>query len=543
MNQLGTHPGTQQAPQPAPQPANAWRPAGADERGLPGAPSSERKPRRGDRLIARLEGFDERGRARGKAQAASGAYSVELARGVPGDEVEIEVLGRRRQALHARILGWRSAAPARVAPRCAHAGTCGGCSFQDCAYDAQLAAKSRLLSRTLERAGLDPRSFDLRAIEPAPRTFGFRAKMDFTFSSRRFVLADEPQNASADFALGLHPRDFHGKVIDVGRCEIQFERANRILATVRELCRAHGFEPWDVVRHTGFVRHLVLRESRATGEILANLVTSSESPERMAPFARELAARLECVTTFVQNVHSKPAQAALSEREIVHHGPGFVRERLGAIEFRLSARSFFQTNVAQAERLLEVVLEELAAPSDATVADLYCGTGAFALNVARRVRAVRGYELVESAIADARATATANGVTNASFVAGDLARTLAEDSPTAPITSSALAAPAAPATLATLANPANSAPDAPPPARATHVIADPPRAGLHPKTLAALIALAPERIVLVACHAPSGARDAAGLVAAGWRLERVRPLDFFPHGPHLETVFTLSRTP
>lgn len=509
--------------------SNAARTSGSSEPAADRVTSTARKPRRGDRLVARLEGFDERGRARGKTQDPSGAYSVELARGVPGDEVEIEVLGRRRQALHARVIAWRSAAPARIAPRCAHVGTCGGCSFQDCAYDAQLAAKVSLLSRTLERAGLAPRSFELRAIEGAPRTFGFRAKMDFTFSSRRFVLADEPANAPADFALGLHPRDFHGKVIDVGRCEIQFERANSILATVRELCRAHGFEPWDVVRHTGFARHLVLRESRATGEILANLVTASEAPERMAPFARELAARLPCVTTFVQNVHSKPAQAALSEREIVHHGPGFVRERLGAIEYRLSSNSFFQTNVAQAERLLEVVLEELAAPALATVADLYCGTGAFALNVARHVREVRGYELVESAVADARATAFANGVTNATFVAGDLARTLAADA-------QADAADARADEAVAELEPLRASP-------ATHVIADPPRAGLHPKTLAALIALAPERIVLVACHAPSGARDAAGLVSAGWRLERVRPLDFFPHGPHLETVFTLSRTP
>jgi 23S rRNA (uracil1939-C5)-methyltransferase len=147
--------------------------------------------------------------------------------------------------------------------------------------------------------------------------------------------------------------------------------------------------------------------------------------------------------------------------------------------------------------------------------DLYCGTGAFALNVASRARSVRGFELVQSAVADARATALANGVANASFVAGDLARTLA------PIA-------------------AGGAADSEDP-RAALAIADPPRAGLHPKTLAALSERAPRRIVLIACHAPSGARDSAALVAAGWRLVRVRPFDFFPHGPHLETVFTMER--
>ncbi|MBI5431505.1 MAG: 23S rRNA (uracil(1939)-C(5))-methyltransferase RlmD [Planctomycetes bacterium] len=474
------------------------------------APSNLRKPRHGDRLVATVEGFDERGRARGRTCDASGEYAVELARGVPGDEVEIEVLGRRRQALHGRVLAWTRASADRVAPRCAHFAACGGCSFQDAAYPAQLAAKARLLERTLSRAGLALGAFELQPIRPAPAVFGYRTKMDFTFSARRWIDLDEPAGAVADFALGLHPRDFHGKVIDVGRCEIQFERGNHVLRTVRELCRELDFAPWDVVRHTGFARHLVLRESRATGELLANLVTATEEPERMATFARELLRRAPAITTFVQNLHSKPAQAALSERELVHQGPGFVRERLGETEFRLSSNSFFQTNVAQAEALLETVVEELAPGGDEHVDDLYCGTGALGLNLARRVRAVTGFELVEAAVADARATAAANGIENATFVAGDLAHTLVAE-----------ARPAGEPTLA---------------------VVDPPRAGLHSKVLAALIVRAPRRIVYVACHAASGARDAAELVTAGWRLVRVRPLDFFPHTPHLETVFTLERT-
>ncbi|MCE9593184.1 MAG: 23S rRNA (uracil(1939)-C(5))-methyltransferase RlmD [Planctomycetes bacterium] len=465
--------------------------------------NQQRKPRYGDRRIAQVDGWNGRGRPRGK----SGEFTVELTRGVPGDEVEIEVLGRRRDELRARPLAWLGVSPSRVAPRCAHFAACGGCSFQDCDYATQLVHKARGLERALRLAGLDTTAVELHPVAPAPAAFGYRSKMDFTFADRRWIAKDEPADAPAAFALGLHPRDFHGKVIDVGWCEIQFSRGNGIVAAVRELSLAHGFEPWSNVAHTGFARHLVLRESRATGEILVNLVTSTEARERMEPFVRELVARVPAITTFVQNLHSKPAQAALSEREIVHHGPGFVRERLGRIEFRLSANSFFQTNVAQAEALLATVVEELAPTPDDRLHDLYCGTGAFALNLAHRVRAVVGFELVASAVDDARATAVANGVANARFVAGDLA-------------------------LAPMGDAAE------PP---TAAIADPPRAGLHPKTLAALIASGPRRIVYIACHAPSGARDAAALVAAGWRLARVRPLDFFPHTPHLETVFTFER--
>jgi len=290
----------------------------------------------------------------------------------------------------------------------------------------------------------------------------------------------------------------------VGDCRIVFEEAEAILATARALARELGLSAWDTRSQTGLLRHLVLRRSWATGEVLLDLVTSAEAEAELAPWFAGLLARHPEVATAVQTIHTGVAKTALGERTLVRHGPGHISERLGGFEFRLSAKSFFQTNTPQAERLLAVVLEEAALTGAERVLDLYCGVGSLTLPLARRAAHVSGHELVEEAVLDARATAERNGVANVDFVAGDVARTLAHG------------------------------------ARADVVVVDPPRGGLHPDVTAALAAAAPRRLVYVSCNVKSAARDAAKLVEAGFRLVRVRPVDLFPHTPHCECVLTLE---
>jgi hypothetical protein len=251
--------------------------------------------------------------------------------------------------------------------------------------------------------------------------------MDFSFSTRRWIEPGEPAGASHGFALGLHPREFYGKVIDIGACSIQFPGADAILASVRRLALAHGLEAWDAKLHTGLLRHLVLRASRATGAILVNLVTAAEAPERIGPFARELLAAHPEITTLVQNLHASPALAALSERELVLHGPGTIVERVAGLDFRLSAHSFFQTNTAQAETLFRIVGEEAApAPSD-VVYDLYCGAGAFALLLARRARSAWVSRSSSPPCATRSRTRAPTEIANAHFRCVDLGRPLPED--------------------------------------------------------------------------------------------------------------------
>jgi 23S rRNA (uracil1939-C5)-methyltransferase len=468
------------------------------------------KPRRGDELELTIERVDARGRPCGRARHATGEYAVALRRGVIGARVRVRVTRRRGERVEGHPVDVLEPGPHAVAPRCGHFGTCGGCSFQDVAYPAQLAIKHAIVEQALAARGLQ------LAVDPcaAAVPWGYRNKMEFTFG-RRWVDAGEPEHAPADFALGLHPLGQHRKVFDLLECPIQSDAMTAVVQTARRLAVERGLEAWDLRAHAGLLRHLVLRRSSASGELMAVLVTSTEDPGRIRPYAAELLAAHPEITTLVQAINARHGQTALGERELVLHGPGWITERLGGLagspgglELRLSARSFFQTNSRAAETLLAVVREEAACgPSDA-VLDLFCGTGLFALALARGARAVEGWELAPEAVADARANAQRNGIENARFTAGDVARLLA-------------------------AAGSEPGPDV--------VVVDPPRAGLHPSVPPALAALRPRRLVYVSCNPRAAAADLAFLAGAGLELQRARPIDLFPHTPHVECVFTLER--
>ncbi len=465
--------------------------------------NAERKPRRGDLFELTLERFDERGDALGRA----GEYAIELARAIPGERVRAEVRWRRRNRLGARVAERLEPSPHAVEPRCAHFGSCGGCSFQSLAYAAQLEGLHGLVERAFRAQGFGA-ELEITPVEGARELYGYRNRMEFTFSNRRWIARDEPPGAEAGFALGLHAPGLHSKVIDVAACPIQPAAVDRILATLRSAARARGLEPWDQRTHTGLLRHALLRSSRASGEILVDLVTSRDAPGEVEPYAQAVLALHPEITTFVQNVNTRHGQTAQGERERVLHGPGFIVERLLGLSFAVSANSFFQTNSAQAERLFGLVRELAGTRGDERVFDLYCGTGTIALVLAAQAREVVGFELAPSAVADARANAARNSIGNARFVEGDVLAALGRE-----------------------------------PGEPDVCVVDPPRAGLHPRLLPVLGALAPRRIVYVSCNPVSGARDARALAGFGYRVRQVRPIDLFPHTPHVESVFALERAP
>jgi 23S rRNA (uracil1939-C5)-methyltransferase len=469
-------------------------------------PIQERKPARGDLLEVTLDRIDERGRTLG----ASGEYTVAVRGGIAGARVVARVEKRRRNGIEA--VQERELAPSRdaVTPRCRHVASCGGCSFQALDYPAQLGAKRALLAQLLAPLSVA----DVPAVLACGEPWNYRNKMDFSFGRARWIEAGEPLDAPRDFALGLHARGHYQKVLDIQACEIAFAGAAAIVNTVRELARAHGLAPWDVRTHAGLLRHLVLRRSWATGEILADLVTSAAAPETLAPLAAEILARHPELTTLVQHVNERPATIAVGELAAVFKGNGRIEERLDGLVYSISAESFFQTNTPQAEVLARLVRDWSAVAPGETLFDLYCGCGSFALSLARALGPERvvGFELVEAAIVDARANAARNGLDGVRFVAGDLAATL---------TPEALA-------LRGLARP-------------TVCVVDPPRAGMHPKVRESLALLEPERIVYVSCNPRTGALDLAFLLARGYVLRAVQPVDLFPHTPHVECVFRLER--
>jgi 23S rRNA (uracil1939-C5)-methyltransferase len=212
------------------------------------------------------------------------------------------------------------------------------------------------------------------------------------------------------------------------------------------------------------------------------------------------------ITTLVQTINSTFSHTSLGESTRVLSGPGVIRERVCSLELSVSSNSFFQTNTPQAERLFELVRSAVAARPGDCVHDLYCGGGAISLVLAPDAREVVGFEVIGSAIRDARDNARRNGISNATFVEGDVALELNADHPPPQV-----------------------------------CVTDPPRAGMHPKVLEALVGLAPRRIVYVSCNPHSAAREVLFLVAHGWKLARVQPVDLFPHTPHVECVLTLER--
>jgi 23S rRNA (uracil1939-C5)-methyltransferase len=463
--------------------------------------ATARKPRRGDVVVVHVDGFD----ARGAATGSSSEYRVRLRRGLPGELVRARVIRRRRARIDAVTIERLEESPRRVPPRCAHFGSCGGCAFQDLEYGAQLEGKRDLVeSAFAARPALA--GIPIEPVLPAPDPFGYRNKMEFSFGAQRWIESREPEDAPLGPALGLHARTVYSKVVDVASCPIQSPAADRVLAATREIAIAHGLSFWDARTHAGLLRHLVLRVARATGEILVAVVTSEDARDAVDRLARDLLERDLGITTIVHGVNARPADTAVADDLRVVFGPGTIRERLFDLVFSLSLASFFQTNTKGAERLVDLVREEAALAGTETVFDLYCGTGALGLSLARSAREIVGFEITPSAVLDARANAAANGIANARFVEGDVLAGISDV-----------------------------------PERPDLVLLDPPRPGLHPRVIPALLALAPPRIVHVSCNPAALARDLEALVAGGYRAGPVRPIDLFPHTPHVECVVRLDR--
>ena len=473
-----------------------------------------RKPRRDDRFVARVTGYDARGRPAGRV----GEYAVEWQRwvgapgsgAVPGALLEGDVMRRRKSTLHARIATVLEPSPDAVAPACEHFGSCGGCTSQDFAYEAQLRELERRLADLYAELPLP----EPARVAPSPKVFGYRNKMDFSFASQRWTEEGEADpERPLDFALGLHVRGVFQKVLDVRSCAIHFEGADELLASVRERTHATGLAAWDVHDHTGFWRHAVLRRGVASGETLLFLVTAPvvDDAQRAAleRVTRELVERHPDLTTIVHGETASLAKSANSDHVTTLHGPGQIVDALRGARFRISAESFFQTNTRAAEGMLEWIAERLGDERGGTLHDLYCGAGAIGLALSDVFANVVGIERVEAAVEDARRNAAENGIANASFHAGDVPELLAGELSGLPT------------------------PDV--------AVLDPPRAGLHRNLLEQLAANPPRRLVYVSCNPVAAASNLASLCESAYEIRAVRAFDLFPHTPHVETVFDLER--
>lgn len=454
------------------------------------------KPHRGDTLTVSIDDLAFGGDGVGRVDG----YVMFVRGGIPGDRLRVRVTEARARFGRGAIEAVETPSPDRIEAPCEYFGRCGGCRLQHMAYAAQLAFKEKQVRDCLERLGGLP-AFELRPIVPAGERFAYRNKMEFT-------VAGSPDGP----AIGLHEADRYDAVIDIERCLLQSDVMNAMLAETRALVRARNLTAYEADANgegRGLLRFVTLRDGRRTGQAMVNLVAAAPDVETLAPLAEELRARVPAIASVVLNVNANKASVAVGSEEHLLLGRDTITERLGDVEFQVSANSFFQTNTAQAERLFGIVADACALTGSETVIDLYSGTGAISLLLARTAGHVYGVELAAAAVADAHRNARANGIDNCTFLAGEVRHVLPE------LVRQGV--------------------------RADVVVADPPRAGFHPKALSALVTLAPARIVYVSCNPGTLARDVGDLARRGYVLDWVQPVDMFPQTPHIEAVAHMRR--
>ncbi len=433
-----------------------------------------------------------------------------------GDLVSAKIKKIRQRYIEAFVVEVLEPSPDRTEPLCSYFGVCGGCKLMHIRYEAQLQYKQKKVKDALEHLGdfINP---PVAPAVPCSDPFHYRNKIEFSFSNMRYLLAEELSmetlDRPKDFALGFHTPGNFEKVIDIDYCYLAKESMNRVLKLTREFVLANALVPYSAKAHTGYLRNLVVRFSENREEVMVNLVTSCYDEDIMQRYRKHLESGMEGVKmTVLNNVTQRLNSVATGDEEFTLSGDGYITERLGSLDFRISANSFFQTNSSQAEVLYNAILEVGGLKPGDTVYDLYCGTGTITLYLAKHCRQIIGLEVVESSINDARSNAELNGIANAAFYKVDLKDFHA--------------------LLGTL-----DSFDIP-----GVIITDPPRAGMQPKALATMIRLRPRRIVYVSCNPASLARDGKEICAHGYTLLSVQPVDMFPHTSHIESVACFERT-
>jgi 23S rRNA (uracil1939-C5)-methyltransferase len=433
----------------------------------------------------------------GNGVARVDGYVVFVRRGLPGDRVRARVTKVKRGYAEALATGVVHAGPNHVDAPCAHFPVCGGCRFQDLAYETQLEQKHAQVRDALQRIGgiAEP---PLAAIVPCgPEIFHYRNKLEYSFTRT----PDGP-------ALGFHRAGRWDEVLDIDTCWLTTGLGNGIRSAVRDWAREEGLEAYSQADGSGYLRHLVVREGRNTGQALVQLVTAPG--EKFEPgYFVDVVRRSPEVRSVHWAVNDSPAEVTNLPTKLLW-GEEWIEERIGGLTFRVRPNAFLQTNTAMAERLYALAADAAALTGGETLWDLYCGIGAIGLTLAPHALTVWGIEVSEESVACALENAELNGITNAAFFAGNVGQVVDE--------------------LVERSGP----PDV--------VVVDPPRAGLAGKALRHLGRLCAPRLVYVSCNPTTLAGDVKALREEyGYELLAATPVDMFPHTPHVEAVALLER--
>lgn len=448
--------------------------------------------------------------AEGKALAHVDGMVVFVDFAVPGDVVDIQVYKKKKNYMEGFIQRMVKPSEQRLEPFCEHFGVCGGCRWQPLPYSMQLEAKRQQVEDQLVRIGhLDVP--EIRPTLPSLRTQYYRNKLEFSASSKRWLLkGEDPDSVSEQdrMGLGFHVGKFFDKVLDIRQCYLQPEPSNAIRLFIKKFCVENGYEFYNIRENRGYFRNIFVRTTEK-GSVMLIVCFAYEDEERRKALLDAVGARFPQISSLWYVINEKLNDSIGDQSPILYKGEDAIYEEMEGLRFKIGPKSFYQTNSLQAYRLYSVAREFAALTGKEVVYDLYTGTGTIAQFVSRQAAKVVGIEYVPEAIEDAWSNARANGIGNCSFFAGDMKDVLNEKF---------------------IAR--NGKPDV--------IILDPPRAGIHPDVAQVILKAAPQRMVYVSCNPASQARDLA-ILCRDYVITAVQPVDMFPHTMHVENVVALQR--
>ncbi|MDR2791796.1 MAG: 23S rRNA (uracil(1939)-C(5))-methyltransferase RlmD [Tannerellaceae bacterium] len=442
-----------------------------------------------------LEGVKVTGiAAEGKAIARVDEQVVFIPFAAPGDVGDIQLTCKKQNYAEGVMVRLSEPSQLRIAPFCEHFGQCGGCKWQHLPYEEQLRYKQQQVLDNLERIG-KVRPANVHAIAGSERQTFYRNKLEFTF------------NSYPSPVLGFHVPGRFDKVMDINKCWLQEDISNRIRIFVKSFCLAHeGYPFFDPKRQEGLMRTLMIRTA-STGEVMAVLVFFYEDKDKREALLHALAQAFPEITSLQYVINEKCNDSITDQTPILFHGKDHIVERMEGLCFKISPKSFYQTNSEQAYVLYCIVRDFAGLTGKERVYDLYTGTGTIANFLAAQAAEVIGIEYIAEAVEDARCNATLNGITNSAFFSGDMKDI-----------------------LTTAFFEQHGYPDL--------IITDPPRAGMHTAVTEAILAARPARIVYVSCNPATQARDLQ-LLSSAYEVCAVQPVDMFPHTHHVENVALL----
>lgn len=448
--------------------------------------------------------------AEGKSLARIDGKVLFIEGAVPGDVVDVFVTKDKKDWAEGKVTTIKKYSQDRVKPFCIHFGICGGCKWQMLPYEKQLEYKEQEVRDVFKRIGKIG-DVPVLPILGSEKTIHYRNKLEFTFSNKKYLPAEElkalGENEWPGGALGYHVPRLYDKIIDITECWLMDEVNNKVRNLVRDFAQANNYSYYDIKEHKGFLRNIILRYT-TTEELMVNIIFGEDDVKKRETLCQFLLENIPEITTLLYTINPKWNDSIYDLNPQIVSGRGFVIEKLEEFEFKISPKSFFQTNTTQAEVLYNVVKDFADLKGHEIIYDLYCGTGSIGIFLSKSVKKIIGVDVIEDAIKDAQENTALNNLKDTFFYAGDVIEICNDEFFTT-----------------------HGKPDV--------VIIDPPRAGLHAKLIQKLIEIAPPKMVYVSCNVATQARDLQ-LLSETFIVEKLQPVDMFPHTHHIECVALLK---